>query len=43
MAEFGKKNKKGLLIGAGVVAAASVVGSRRGQGSSGGRQSNYRY
>jgi hypothetical protein len=43
MSELAKKNKKGLLIGAGVVAAASVVGSRRGQGSSGGRQSNYRY
>lgn len=35
--------KKGALIGAGVIAAASVVQSRRGEGSSKGRQSNYRY
>lgn len=38
-----KNFKRNALIGAGVVAAASVVQSRRGDGTSKGRQSNYRY
>ena len=38
-----KNFKRNALIGAGVVAAASVVQSRRGDGTSRGRQSNYRY
>ena len=39
----GKNFKRNALIGAGVVAAASVVQSRRSGGTSRGRQSNYRY
>ena len=39
----GKNFKRGALVAAGVLAAGSVVQSRRREGTSSGRQSMYRY
>jgi len=38
-----KNFKRNALIGAGIIAAASVAQSKRSDGTSRGRQSNYRY